>query len=334
MAFKSIDLFSGAGGLTLGLAKAGFTTIFATDYDENVSQTFKKNFQNVEFLCKNITDINFKSLKNNLSIMPGELDLIVGGPPCQGFSMANRKKIDNDPRNLLFRSFVRAVEVFRPKCFLIENVTGINSEVINFEKKNISVTTAITEYFDSIGYTVKFLKFSSEEFGVPQIRKRVLIIGTNIEEKKQLIINSKNFNISGDFMSASELKAQNQNQFNLFQNSKKSINVWNSLSDLPKLNAGEDGNGKPYLHEPQNEYQLLMRQDTNGVFNHKSTPHDNKAIERIKLIKQGQNFDYLIVNDKFEEALADLKSIIISNKELTGERKELVNFCLKGLLEE
>ena len=97
------------------------------------------------------------------------IDLLTAGIPCQGFSMANRKKIDNDPRNLLFRSFVRAVEVFRPKCFLIENVTGINSEVINFEKKNISVTTAITEYFDSIGYTVKFLKFSSEEFGVPQI---------------------------------------------------------------------------------------------------------------------------------------------------------------------
>ena len=95
MSFFSIDFFSGAGGLTLGLKESGFKTLFATDFDQQISNTFQKNFPKVEFLCEDIKKINFQDIKDKFKLKKNDLDLIVGGPPCQGFSMANRKKIED-----------------------------------------------------------------------------------------------------------------------------------------------------------------------------------------------------------------------------------------------
>ncbi len=187
MKFISIDLFSGAGGLTSGLNESGFQTILASDFDKQISNTFQKNFKNVKFLCEDIKKINFLDIKKEMSLKKNELDLIVGGPPCQGFSMANRKRIEDDPRNLLFRNFYNAVKILKPKCFLIENVAGLKSEDISLRTKQQPVTHAIANYFKSIDYEIKFLTFRSEEFGIPQFRRRVLIIGTNISKKKELL---------------------------------------------------------------------------------------------------------------------------------------------------
>lgn len=291
MKFISIDLFSGAGGLTSGLNESGFQTILASDFDKQISDTFQKNFKNVKFLCEDIKRINFLDIKKEMGLKNNELDLIVGGPPCQGFSMANRKRIEDDPRNLLFRNFYNAVKILKPKCFLIENVTGLQSEDIALRTKQQPTTHAIANYFKSIDYEIKFLTFRSEEFGIPQFRRRVLIIGTNISKKKELLKLGQIGNLEGKYKSYESLKNENYNQSELFSNPKPNpFSVWDALSDLPKIKAGENADGKEYFSEPKNGYQKKMRKYSSKVYNHSATPHDKIALERIKLIKQGQNF--------------------------------------------
>ena len=297
MKFTSIDLFSGAGGLTFGLKESGFQTILASDFDKQISNTFQKNFKNVKFLCDDIKNINFLDIKREIKLKDNELDLIVGGPPCQGFSMANRKRIEDDPRNLLFRNFYNAVKILKPKCFLIENVAGLKSEEISLRTKQQPATHAISNYFKSIDYEIKFLTFRSEEFGVPQFRRRVLIIGTNIEKKKQMLKTDKIGTLEGKYKSYESLKNENHNQSELFTNEKPNpFFVWDAISDLPKVKAGENASGKKYVSDPKNDYQKQMRKNSNKVENHTATPHDKIALERIKLIKQGQNFKDLPKN--------------------------------------
>jgi DNA (cytosine-5)-methyltransferase 1 len=291
MKFITIDLFSGAGGLTSGLNESGFQTILASDFDKQISNTFQKNFKNIKFLCEDIKKINFLDIKKEMSLKKNELDLIVGGPPCQGFSMANRKRIEDDPRNLLFRNFFNAVKILKPKCFLIENVAGLKSEDISLRTKQQPATHAIANYFKSIDYEIKFLTFRSEEFGIPQFRRRVLIIGTNISKKKELLKRDEIGNLEGKYKSYESIKTENFNQAELFSNEKPNpFFVWDALSDLPKIKAGQNGEEKEYISEPKNDYQKLMRKNSKKVYNHVATPHDEMAIKRIKLIKQGQNF--------------------------------------------
>ena len=291
MKFSSVDLFSGAGGLTQGLKDSGFQTLFASDFDRQVSDTFQKNFKNVKFLCEDIKKINFLDIKKEIGLNKNDLDLVVGGPPCQGFSMANRKRIEGDPRNLLFRNFYNAVKILQPKCFLIENVAGLKSEDISLRTKQQPAMHAIANYFKSIDYEIKFLTFRSEEFGVPQFRRRVLIIGTNISIKKDLIKKGEIGNLDGKYKSYESIKIESFNQAELFSNEKPNpFFVWDALSDLPKIKAGQNGEEKEYFSEPKNDYQKLMRKNSKRVYNHVATPHDEMAMKRIKLIKQGQNF--------------------------------------------
>ena len=302
MSYTSIDFFSGAGGLSLGLKWAKFECIFASDFDKQIGETYKKNFKKTKFICDDIKNIIFKDLKRELKLKSNDLDLIVGGPPCQGFSMANRKRIEEDPRNLLFRNFAKSVEILNPKCFLIENVSGLISENITLRTKEQPVTQAISNFFLSIGYTVRFLSFSSEEFGLPQFRKRILIIGTNIEKRKKQLQFKEIGNLESKYKSYETLKreknSENQSELNFLDNNIKSnpFTVWESISDLPKLKAGQDGSGKNYVSKPKNDYQKIMRNGSDKVYNHTSTPHDQMALKRIKKIKQGQNFKDLPKN--------------------------------------
>ena len=289
--YLSMDLFSGAGGLSLGLKASGFKTVFASDFDKQISETYKKNFNNVNFLCDDIRKIDFNIIKEKLNLKKNMIDLIVGGPPCQGFSMANRKRIEDDSRNLLFRNFTDAVKIIKPKCFLIENVTGIKSEDIEIDNRRQSTTEAITQYFLKMNYSIRFTSFKSEEFGIPQFRRRVLIVGTNLENKRKLLDRNEIGDLELKYKNYESMKNKNDNQFELFSEKKKSpFTVWDAISDLPQIEAGEGKNEMSYGTEIKNDYQKKMRKRSKKVYNHLSTPHDKMAIKRIKLINQGQNF--------------------------------------------
>jgi DNA (cytosine-5)-methyltransferase 1 len=158
-----VSLFSGAGGLDLGLIQAGHEIIWANDIDADSCETYKLNIGN-HITCTDIALIKMKEIPN--------CDVIVGGFPCQGFSMANMLRAVDDERNKLYRQFYRIVKNKKPSYFLAENVRGILS------LSNGNVIKKIVKDFSEAGYRVKYKLFNMADFGVPQTRMRVIIVGT------------------------------------------------------------------------------------------------------------------------------------------------------------
>jgi DNA (cytosine-5)-methyltransferase 1 len=160
---KVISLFSGAGGLDLGLVQAGHTVVWANDNDIDACETYRNNIGN-HIICDDIEGVN-------LTTIP-DADVIVGGFPCQGFSLANKSRSIDDERNKLYKYFVKVVSTKKPKYFLAENVRGILSL-----EKGEAIKTIIND-FEKIGYVVQYQLFNMANYGVPQTRQRVIIAGT------------------------------------------------------------------------------------------------------------------------------------------------------------
>lgn len=174
-----VDLFSGAGGLSLGLRWAGFNTLVANDFFREAGETYASNNPDVEFLFGDITEQSIQRRIFDKVESAGGVDMVVGGPPCQGFSNAGLRMID-DPRNLLYKQFVEVVKVTKPRVVVMENVEGILS--INGGR----TYQEIENTFRDIGYHVSGRKLLAAEFGVPQKRKRVVIIGSRFEDSLDL----------------------------------------------------------------------------------------------------------------------------------------------------
>jgi len=173
--YNAIDLFCGAGGMSLGLQMAGYKICLGLDFVKDCKDTHNLNFPDVPFICGDITNIKGKDILNTIGLKKGELTLVSGGPPCQGFSTINGKSrfIDN-PKNKLFVQFVRLIDELSPKWFIMENVMGLLS------MNGGAVKEAIFEAFKEIGYNVKAKVLNAADFGVPQNRKRAIFIGNNV----------------------------------------------------------------------------------------------------------------------------------------------------------
>lgn len=257
--YTSIDLFSGCGGMSLGFKMAGVHSIVASDIDENCEKTFVRNFPETPFLCKDITLITKEEIDNIIGgIVP---DIIIGGPPCQGFSLANknRNKIEDDPRNKLFYHFVKMIDWYSPKAFVMENVKGLLS------MQNGKVISTIVDEFKTAGegYNVSYKVLKASDYGVPQSRERVIIIGIR-----------KDLDVEPSFPIPTTLVP---------------ITVDMAISDLPKINAGEGNEAMAYGCEPKNEFQKLMRCKSTSVHNHIAMKHTARLVERFRAIKQGQS---------------------------------------------
>ena len=260
-ALTSIDLFSGCGGLTKGFSMAGVRSIFASDIDENAAKTFCRNFPDTPFLCKSITDIE----KNEVDeLLEGKVpDIIIGGPPCQGFSLANkrRNKIKDDPRNKLFYGFVKFINWYSPKAFVMENVKGLLS------MQNGEVIKTIVEEFRNAGecgYNVAYKVLIASDYGVPQNRERVILIGYR-----------KDLNILPHHPEPYELDHL--------------VTVDEAIGDLPQIGAGQGTEVQEYPQEPQNDYQRLMRANSRYVLNHVAMKHTPRLVARFEAIKPGQD---------------------------------------------
>lgn len=257
---NTIDLFSGCGGMTLGFKWAGFNSILASDIDENCEKTFATNFPETPFICGDISTLSkddCDKILNNKTI-----DVIIGGPPCQGFSLANKKrnKVSEDPRNKLFYEFVKIINWYNPKAFVMENVKGLLS------MDSGRVIKQIQEEFENsgrFGYEVRYQVLKASDFGVPQIRERVILIGIR-----------KDLDVVPEF-------PEKKNQ--------EEISVEAAISDLPQINAGEGEVVMEYETKPLNEYQQFMRQNSKKVFNHIAMKHTQRLIERFKAIQPGKN---------------------------------------------
>jgi len=169
---KYIDLFSGAGGFSLGFDNKGFHNIFSIDIEPNFCQTYKHNFPNHKLIEKDICELSESELK--LLKEYDQIDVVIGGPPCQGFSIAGNigRKFVDDPRNRLFKEFVRVVKEVKPRFFVMENVARL------FNHNNGETKKEIIKDFENLGYKVDCKILNSADYGVPQVRKRVIFIGT------------------------------------------------------------------------------------------------------------------------------------------------------------
>ena len=185
--FKMIDLFCGAGGMSLGFSQEGFVVALANDIQECCIDTYAHNHP--ETPRKNIILGDIKELAENITnlVDAKEVDLVIGGPPCQGFSMANRQRLIDDPRNHLYKNYVEIVKEVQPKFFVMENVKGM-----------LPVAEQVKEDFENIGYSVVYHMLNAKDYGVPQNRERLIYIGNNIGVDgnkifEEILENSKNY---------------------------------------------------------------------------------------------------------------------------------------------
>lgn len=278
---KSVDLFAGAGGLSCGLDMAGFHPILANELVEQYANTYMHNFQNTEVVVGDIREVCDQNIKSKLGLKSGELDLLAGGPPCQGFSVNAPIRSLNDSRNHLFKDFLRVAAALEPKAILIENVPGI----VQLGKG--TVVDQIYKELRSLGYQVDHRILFAGHYGVPQLRFRTIFIA--VKEKKGLKIDfpepEYNAKAVANFYGAKELCLSVPP---LFATSlKQHTNVWDAMSDLPEITSGSKNESLIYETEPQSDYQRLLRKESTVVLNHSCASLGKINLERLKHIPQG-----------------------------------------------
>lgn len=243
---KVIDLFAGVGGLSLGFAQEGFDVVYANEYDKSIAKSFKLNHPSAVVDDRDITEIDIEK-----TFLPyrNEITVVMGGPPCQGFSQKGKRVGLKDPRNFMFQKFVKVVDVVQPEFFILENVPGILTAEGGYFKREI------IEMFSDLGYDVKATVLKAEQFGVPQTRRRAVFLGRK---------NKLNFDIPTD--------------------TGERVTVTDAIGDLPQLLSGEGENTSSYTDIATTEYQKSMRKNAKLLMNHVATSHSKVALERLKYI--------------------------------------------------
>lgn len=268
-----IDLFAGCGGFSVGFERAGFNITKAVEFDRNIAISYSNNHSTTLMYAEDIAKIADCNHFSN-----GEAEVIIGGPPCQGFSMAGdrvreKKAFLSDPRNFLFRHYVEIVKIVRPKIFIIENVKGILSKDRGEIFKEIVDTFGDSNNFDGDKYFIHYKVCKAVEFGIPQKRERVVIIGTL----------NNNYNIDCIFSKAKESISSIDPHF--FDE----VTLYDAISDMPEPNE----EGIVNLLQSKSYYQNNLRNKSNVVYNHTASKHNEKAIERMQNIAPGENWQVL-----------------------------------------
>lgn len=255
-----IDLFCGAGGLSEGLSQAGFDPRVAIDFDANALKTYKANHPTTEIVHQDIATVTGAQLKRLAGT--DDVELIAGGPSCQGFS-THGKRIQDDPRNFLFKHFVRLVDEVRPKMFLMENVKGMLTYSKGHFRKQIE------QAFEEIGYRTAFTTICAADFGVPQLRHRCLFIGTRLDE------------ISLSFPKATH----GHGELGL----KPYVTLADAIGDLPLMLEDYKSKARKYASGPQNSYQTYLRAGAGKTLTmHVSDKLSAQAQHLAQFIKPGQ----------------------------------------------
>lgn len=254
---KAIDLFCGAGGLSEGFRQAGFHVLAGQDHDERAGATFSATHRNAKFVGGSIQNVSPQLLLKAAGMQKGEVDVLVGGPPCQGYSVYNHQRGESDPRAGLFREYLRIVEGIQPRWLVMENVTGITS---------IACGDIVREIFagmKSLGYRVEMKVLKAEEFGVPQERRRVFFVATRTNAEIRFPDPTHGLGLE------------------------PFVTVWDAISDLPKLENGATTIPTGYVTEPQNAYQALLRGECSVVQNHSAGRLSKINEERMRYIPAG-----------------------------------------------
>lgn len=265
---KAIDLFCGCGGLSAGLRDAGFEVLAGIDIEPNYIQTFTENFPDTLSLCADVSKVNSLELLERFNLRPGELDLLAGGPPCQGFSKnvpRSQRQLDSE-NNTLVKTFLEHCEAMLPKWILMENVAEMRN---GFGQH---YTNEIVERLTNAGYHVTHGVHNAADYGVPQRRSRAFFMARR----------------DGIFPKEPEVTHAKDATDDLFSTKKPHITVWDAISDLRPLEHGEGASPDCYYTEPQNDYQAFIRNGCTETFNHVAKKLKPIQFERISSLEPGQ----------------------------------------------
>ncbi|HEX4123036.1 MAG TPA: DNA cytosine methyltransferase [Verrucomicrobiae bacterium] len=277
--FTTIDLFCGAGGITEGFRRAGFECLYANDINPWAIETFRANHPGTRAENRPIEKVDATALRQELKLRPGELDVIVGGPPCQGFSINAPERFLEDPRNSLFKHYIRFLDEFKPKTLLIENVPGMLSlgGGVIFEQ--------ILKELRGHGYGVQARILFAAHYGVPQERWRTIILGSRFSPPP-VHPNPTHYAVA-----RANFKGGRTMTFRLmplFQAALlPAVTLKAAIADLPRLEMGEGGEIVTYDRPATSDYARDMRGDGAATFNHFASVLAPQNVERMKYIKPG-----------------------------------------------
>lgn len=265
---KVIDIFSGCGGMSWGLHKAGFDIICGLDNWAPAINTFKANHPESKTYLGDIREYDPSIIREELGLNKGELECIVGGPPCQGFSKnvpASYRFLD-DPRNQLYKDYIRFVEEFLPKVVVIENVAEI------YNAFGGEVRNQIISRLKTLGYKVAVKVLFAPDYGIPQRRSRCFFIASRTGKDPY-------------FPDATHRKEKSGN---LFNTKPSYISAWDAINDLPELENGEGNLIMDYDAPPTNDFQRFMRKDATLLYDHITRELKGVQLERMRSISAGQ----------------------------------------------
>lgn len=251
-----VELFCGCGGTSLGFEMAGYEILLGCDIHQFAIKTFKHNHPNAWTILGDIKRVSPTEVKRILGNR--QIDVLIAGVPCQGFSLNNRKRHENDERNLLYKEFIKFIEVLKPKAIVLENVSGMKSTgtFVNDIEQDLSCAADMT---------VKSQLLSAADYGVPQKRNRLLFVGVR--------------NHTFDFNKIIKTHGENTN--------KPYVTIKEAIGDLPSLQPKESKDF--YATPPLSEYQKLMRENASEVLTcHAAPNHPADTIEKIKNTKPGE----------------------------------------------
>lgn len=268
--YKTLDLFAGAGGITEGFRKAGFQCAVANDFDEEARHTFLYNHPNTPYILKDVREVTEEDIWAVAKCKRGDIDVITGGPPCQGFSLAGLRLTD-DPRNMLFKEYIRITKALEPKVVFFENVYGI----MNMQQGK--VLQAILSEFEEIGYNCEYRLVNAADYGVPQSRPRFVLIGVRGKDKVVTFpkpTHAKRCDDSTDFARSGLLPY---------------VTVKEAFAGLPVVDQGEGEEQLVAVTCSHSCYSLERRGDRQPgiVFNHRATKHSKVVQDRYAQIPQG-----------------------------------------------
>ena len=304
---KVFDLFCGTGGFTKGFEnskKGVFEVVLGIDLLKTSVTTFKLNHKKAIGLAIDIRKQKKSELSEITGIKKGKLDVLIGGPPCQGFSSIRpfRSSNEEDPRNSLFEEYASFVYYFRPKMFVLENVVGLATH------KAGATLEIMQECFHKLGYDTDWKILNAAHFGVPQKRERLILIG--VEKGGKIRFPDPTHQYIGHTIGYKDRKRlQIPPEYDLFNRIilPPAITVMEAISDLPPIRSGEKA--KEYIEPPLNTYQCERRKKVVELKNHSATDHSKKMLEIIK--HSGKNISCIpkhLINSGFSSCYSRLNA--------------------------
>lgn len=273
----AVDLFSGAGGISVGLEDAGFSVLLGNDFNTASAKTYRKNFPAHEFIEGDVRDVSGVAIAKRTGIECGELDVLIGGPPCQGFSIIGSRLV-RDARNDLFKEFLRIGGELKPKAMVMENVPGLVTLAGG------RVLQHILQGFDALGYRVGFAELLAAQYGVPQMRWRMIFIAFRDD-----VAVAPNMGFPRPTHGRRGIGELVPNCTISDEDCKGFVSTREAIGDLPPVVAGEEV--REYRGSPAGEYQNRMRKGAGrALHNHYAPKLSEQNLARIAVLRAGQDW--------------------------------------------